>query len=95
VIKALNFWLEKPSHNVGLLLQIESVDGTETLAPHDLGLVGNESAKQGIPFLTHFSLFLTVFLSLYVILFYKQCCTTFVLLVQPEAYMYNTNRINN
>jgi len=42
VIKALNFWLEKPSHNVGLLLQIESVDGTETLAPHDLGLVGDQ-----------------------------------------------------
>ena len=64
VIKALNFWLEKPSHNVGLLLQIESVDGTETLAPHDLGLVGNERAKQGTPFLTYFPLFLTVFLSL-------------------------------
>lgn len=42
VIKALNFWLEKPSHNLGLLLQIQSVDGKEMLAPHDLGLVGDQ-----------------------------------------------------
>eukprot|EP00088_Acartia_fossae_P059268 TRINITY_DN7013_c0_g1_i4.p1 TRINITY_DN7013_c0_g1~~TRINITY_DN7013_c0_g1_i4.p1 ORF type:complete len:446 (+),score=103.13 TRINITY_DN7013_c0_g1_i4:189-1526(+) len=42
VIKALNFWLEFPKHNLGLLLQIKSVDGRETLAPHDLGLVGDQ-----------------------------------------------------
>lgn len=42
VIKALNFWLEKPSHNLGMLLQIQSVDGKEMLAPHDLGLVGDQ-----------------------------------------------------
>jgi len=40
--KALNFWLSFPKHNLGLLLQVVSVDGKETLAPHDLGLVGDQ-----------------------------------------------------
>merc|ERR1719167_118785 len=38
--KALAFWKAHPKHNLGLLLQVKSVDGRETLAPHDLGLVG-------------------------------------------------------
>lgn len=42
VSKALTFWQAFPKHNLGLLLQVKSVDGRETLAPHDLGLVGDE-----------------------------------------------------
>lgn len=39
---ALAFWQAYPKHNLGLLLQVKSVDGRETLAPHDLGLVGDQ-----------------------------------------------------
>jgi len=41
VAKALNFWQNFPKHNLGLLLQVKSVDGRESLAPHDLGLRGD------------------------------------------------------
>lgn len=40
VSKALLFWQSFPKHNLGLLLQVNSVDGREALAPHDLGLLG-------------------------------------------------------
>jgi len=45
VSKALAFWQAYPKHNLGLLLQIKSVDGRETIAPQDLGLIGDSAAN--------------------------------------------------
>ena len=65
---ALNFWLERPKHNLGLLLQVRSLDGKESLAPHDLGLVGKEE---------YFKSYVSIYLALFYVLF---CISIYLLL---------------
>ena len=68
---ALNFWLERPKHNLGLLLQVRSLDGKESLAPHDLGLVGKEEYISSLMylFILLFFMYFFVYLSIFFYVF--------------------------